>query len=221
VNNNKKPNIENIINTKRFVTSFWHRDQAEKLLDYALNNSCHNALIYAILESRIAIERYVFEISILTTDEKNTNEVVNKARKKNGVFALLQETTVNYVKHLTFCNIICEVNKIPIQIDIPNLKVLKKLITQLSKFCHPQFYPAETVNAPNEGWFIKGVSLVNKTIKVLTELVISGGIRKESMSKEVKEIYYDFLKNEIDKDAVRFRLDIIGPILNLRKLIFI
>jgi len=209
--------MDEILNSKRLVTSYWHRDQSKKLLDFALKNDSANALIYATLESRIALERYVFEISILTKSKESINEIVKIASKKNGVFELLKKTTTDYKKHINFCNIIFEIHKLPYKIDTPNLKIFKRLITKLSKYCHPQYIPEESVDSVNREWFIKGVALVNETTEILNTLIFNGGIDINSMVEDIKEIYYKYINGDITEKTVRFRLDIMGPIINIRK----
>lgn len=210
--------MKEILSSKRLVTSNWHREQSKTLLDFAIKNDSANALIYAILESRIALERYVFEMSVLTKGEDSIDKIVKLAAKKNGVFRLLEKTTVNYIKHISFCNIIFEINKLPLNIDTPNLKIFKQLITELSKYCHPQYIPDESVDSENKEWFIKGVALVNKTVEMLRSLVFNGGININSMEADVREIYDKYINGDITKETVRFRLNIMGPIIKLRQL---
>ncbi len=207
--------MDDLLKCKRYVTSNWHREQSKKLLDFALKNDSANALIYAILESRIALERYVFEMAFLTKGKDSINEIVKLASKKNGVFKLLEKTTGNYIKHISFCNIIFGINRLPL-IDTPNLKIFKQLITELSKYCHPQFIPEESIDSVNKEWFIKGVTLVNKTVETLRSLVFNGGININSMEDEVREVYKKFLQNEIDIENVRLQLKIMGPVMERR-----
>ena len=209
--------MEDLLKCKRFVTSEWHRNQAENLLNFALKNDSDNALIYSILESRIALERYVFEMSVLVKGNKLTNENLKSADRRNGVFNLLKETMVDYIKHLTFSNIILVINNIPERINIPNLKRFKQLITELSNFCHLQFKPIETIYDPKKKWFIKGVSLVQETISILKSSNLEGAMEIESMENEVLDVYNKFLQSKIDIKAVRIQLKLMSPVLEIRK----
>lgn len=205
------------LNCKRFVTYDWHINQAERLLNYALENESDNALIYATVECRMALERYVFEMSILVKGSNLTEEELKSTDRVNGVFKLLEITMVDYKKHLTFCNLIMEINNIPLKINIPNLKMFKKLINKLSKYCHLQFKPLETIDEPNKKWFIKGTSLVQETVEILKSSKLNGAINIESMENEVLEVYDKFLQKKLDIDATRIQLKLMGPVLKMRK----
>src|SRR5437879_4071232 len=52
---------------KRGVTSDWYFDQAVALLEFALQHDSATALVYAALEARNALERFVLEMSLLAT----------------------------------------------------------------------------------------------------------------------------------------------------------
>jgi hypothetical protein len=212
--------MEKLLNCKRMVTSDWHRNQAESLLKYALENDCDNALIYSVLESRLALERYIFNMSVLVKGNQLTNEALNSASKKNGILNLLKVTMVNYIKHLKFCNIILEIINSPFKVNIPNLKLFKRLITKLSKYCHPLFNPSETVEDPDKKWFIKGVVLVQETIKILDDAGIQGAMSIDSIQDEVEvlEVYNKYLNEEIDLKAARVRLKLMSPVLENRQL---
>lgn len=204
----------------RGVTADWHLDQARRLLRIALEEESATALIYSALEARNAIERFVFEMSVLATGGRLTDQQLRIARKKQGVFQLLEDALENYRKHIEFQNLIMRSSGTPLQFPVPDLRSCKRLTTGLSDYCHCQFDPAATVTDIEGKWFITGVSLIEDAEKFLRPLLDSprGFVDKATMPAEVKELLESFLAGTIDPASVLIRLKLMQPILERRSL---
>lgn len=207
-----------LLNNDRKVTAKWHINQAEELLKFAIKKNSASSLIYAALEARIGLERFVFEMSVLAKGGNFEDRELEKARKRNGIFDLLKNAMDNYRKHLEFCNVILDLlgNKQPI--PIPNIQQIKRLITRLSDYCHPLFTPINTVEHEQNQWFVGGVTTVNEAISELKYLVNSprAAIERSGMYDEVGLLFDEYLAGKIKIDSVRTRLYLMQPILEAR-----
>jgi hypothetical protein len=202
----------------RQVTSEWHVEQASALLAYAQENASPTALVYSSLEVRIALERFVFEMSVLAGGGVFTPEELRQASQKDGVFDLLRRKIEDYRRHLEFCNLISEVNHVPIRIPIPDVRRFRRLITEMSGYCHFQKDPAETVHDPQQRWFLKGIAAVRDAIAILTELLRNqrGAVPRDTMASEVRDLFDRYMAEQCDLQTARIQLQIMSPVLEAR-----
>src|SRR5215469_13659155 len=105
---------------KRGVTSDWYFDQAAALLEFALQHGSATALVYAALEARNALERFVLEMSLLATGGRLSDAQVRTAQRRDGAFQLLEQAMSNYRRHLQFTNLTLEVGGDPFRVAILN-----------------------------------------------------------------------------------------------------
>src|SRR5712691_693188 len=147
---------------KRGVTSDWYFDQAAALLAFALQRDSATALVYAGLEARNALERFVLEMSLLATGGHLSEAQLRTAQRRDGAFQLLDQAMSNYRRHLQFTNLTLEVGGDPFRVAVPNVGQFRRLRTDLSDYCHFQLDPTATVNHPQNKWFITGTTRVQK-----------------------------------------------------------
>jgi hypothetical protein len=207
-----------LLTSRRGVTSEWHFDQAEALLTFALKHDSASALVYGALEARNALERFVFEMAVVATGGHLTEAQMRTARRQDGAFQLLEHAMSHYRSHLLFTNLTLEVGQDPFRVAVPNLVQFRRLRTELSDYCHFQVDPAATVNHPGRSWFIAGTAAVKATLDFLRALQteVTGLIKPESMSPEVREVFRGFVENEIDLQTARTRLNLMRPVLEER-----
>jgi hypothetical protein len=210
--------MERLLEEQRKVTSRWHVEQACKLLDYAQKNASPTALVYSCLEVRMALERFVFEMSLLAGGGLFTPAELRLASRKDGVFELLSRTFPHYRSHLEFCNLISEVNNLPIRVPIPDVHRFRRLITGISGYCHFQLDPAETVDDPQNRWLLKGVAMVRDGTEMLTDLLQNqrGAIPRNTMPPEVRDLLDRYLSGQSDMQTARNLLRIMSPVLEAR-----
>lgn len=137
----------------RDVTADWHVVQSRRLIDVALSRGSSTALVYAALEARNALERLVFEMSVLATGGKFTSDQLSAAQKKDGLFKLLDEALHNYRRHIEFQNICMDLMGNPLRFPVPDIRCCKRLRTDLSSYCHCQLDPNVTISDPAGQWF--------------------------------------------------------------------
>lgn len=202
----------------RKAVSDWHLKQSIELKKIALTKNSSTALIYSSLEARNTIERFIFEMSILSTGGKFTDEQIEMAQQQHGIYKLLEDTMINYRKFMEFQNMCFVASGIPINFLIPDIRLLKRLYTSLSKYCHCQLDPAITIDNISGDWFIKGYSLIDETCDYLDKLMssIRGSFERNSMPLEVKELCDEYIQDKIDRVTVEIRLKLMQPVLEQR-----
>jgi hypothetical protein len=203
---------------KRGVTSDWYFDQAATLLAFALQHDSATALVYAALEARNALERFVLEMSLLATGGHLSEAQIHTAQRRDGAFQLLDQAMSNYRRHLQFTNLTLEVGGDPFRVAVPNVGQFRRLRTDLSDYCHFQLDPTATVNHPQNRWFITGTTRVQKTLDMLRDLrsQVNGVIQPNSMPAEVREVFQAFVAGQIDTPTARLRLRLMQPVLEER-----
>jgi hypothetical protein len=203
---------------KRGVTSDWYFDQAEALLEFALQRDSATALVYAALEARNALERFVLEMSLMATGGHLSEAQTRTAQRRDGAFQLLDQAMSNYRRHLQFTNLTLEVGGDPFRVATPNVGRFRRLRTDLSDYCHFQLDPAATVNHPQHSWFIEGTTRVQAALDMLRNLrsQVNGVIQPDSMQAEVREVFQAFVAGQIDTPTARLRLRLIQPVLEER-----
>ena len=210
--------MERLLQRVRQVTSEWHVEQANALLDYAQRNASPTALVYSSLEVRIALERFLFEMSVFAGGGAFTPDELQLASQKGGVFDLLRGKIENYRRHLEFCNLIAEVNHLPIRIPIPDVRRFKRLITDISGYCHFQKESAETVHDPQQRWLSKGIAAVRDATEMLGELLRNqrGAMPPDTMPHEVRDLLDRYMAGQCDLQTARIQLEIMSPALEAR-----
>jgi len=140
------------------------------------------------------------------------------ARRKQGVYQLLEDTLDDYRKHMEFQNMLMEVGREMVRFPIPDIRRCKRLTTDLSDYCHCQLKGDETVENLSGEWFIIGVALVNDACSFLDELIEAprGVVNVPSMPTEVRETYDLFMAGEIDISTALGRLALMQPVLEQR-----
>jgi len=200
------------------VTSDWHYQQARLLFEIATKEHSAAFLIYTALEARLTFERYILEMSALATGEELSENQLEDALKNDGVFRLLEEIYQDYRKYLEFCNVIIQVNVLPIEpILIPDIRSVRRYISKLSKLCHLQLKPTNTVDDPE--WLRAQMDLLTKCLDFQHELINGqrGAFNRESFPPEVSELMQKYFSNEIDLESIKIRLEIMKPALESRK----
>lgn len=202
----------------RKANADWHLHQSVELNKLALRINSSTALIYSALEARNMIERFIFEMSLLSTGGKFTDAQLEMAQKQHGIYKLLEDTMINYRKYMEFQNMCLSVSGIPISFIIPDIRYLKKLYTSLSKYCHCQLDSATTIDNIAGEWFIKGYAFIDETCAYLGKLMSSfrGSLERNTMPQEVLELCDEYIQDKIDKATVETRLKLMQPALIYR-----
>jgi hypothetical protein len=204
---------------KREVTYYWHIVQVRKWLKYDNGRKLDNALVYASLELRCAIERYLFELLVLLKKGNFTAEEVRRCKSKDGILDVIRDTEPYYVKRATFTNLIASVDpKLP-KVVIIDIKYLIRMWHTLSLYCHKQLKPKESFDSPNHQFQKKGFELINDVVITFMEwerIGAFGIIDKESLPPETRGVYEKYINDQIDEGQAKRMLNLMTPVLIAR-----
>ena len=211
-------NAEDLLTHRRDVTSGWYFDQARALLDFAIRNLSATALVYAALEARNSLERFVLEMSIAAIDGRLTQEQVRMAQNQDGAFRLLRDAMNNYRQQIEFTNIALDLCGNPFRVAIPDITSFRRLRTDLSDYCHFQLDPIDMVGHPQSAWFSAGVARVQDALDLIFNLKsqLNGVLQRDQMETEVRDVFDAFVGGQIDAQTTRLRLQIMQPVLEQR-----
>ena len=208
-----------LIEEPRQVTYDWHIARVIKWLKYDNGRMLDNILVYASVDLRIAIERYLLEfLAILKSHNLSTKEK-RRARSISGLFALIQETDQYYRKTAEFTLIICSITPEMTEISIVDTGYLRRKWEELSNYCHKQLEPAESFESRKREFQIKGFELVQEVVNRFWDWGRGrafGLVLPDTMEEETKFIYDKFVSNEITADQANTMLKLIDPILRSR-----
>jgi len=203
---------------ERQVTFEWHFAQALKWLKFDNRRQLDNVLVYASLELRCAIERYIFEFLVLLK-EKLTTEDEERCRSIRGIFDLMKETDPFYRKTAEFTKLIFVITPNAPELVIVDTSYLRNKWEELSTYCHKQLAPSKTFRSPSRAFQKKGYKLISDVISRLNiwrPESVCGLIRPSTMPPETREVYEKYIRNEIDDRQAKRMLDLMQPVLNYR-----
>jgi hypothetical protein len=135
--------------------------------------------------------------------------------RRNGFFQLLDNAMDNYRKHMEFQNMCFEVSGLPLRIPIPDIRRCKRLINEVSVYCHCQLNPDNTINDPAGEWFVRGIALIDEVFDLLHPLLSTdrGVLERRTMPPEISHLLSEYIAGTIDSSSVRIRLELMQPIL--------
>ena len=201
---------------KRQVTFDWHFTQVLKWLKYDNGRKLDSVLVYASLELRCAIERYLLELLYLLKDQELTPDDERRCRSKDGILELMKETEPYYVKRAKFTNLISSLIPGMPKVVIVDIKYLIRVWDALSKYCHKQVRPDESFDSLNREFQEKGFRIIRETVNKFMEWESKGAVGitgKQSMPSEVRGVYDKYIKDEIDEDRAKTMLKLMEPVL--------
>lgn len=207
----------------RQVSFDWHIVQVKKWLDYDSERELDSVLVYASIELRIAIERYIFELLCLLKEQELSKEDELKCRSINGLFELMKETDPYYRKTIEFTKIVASLfsSSGGPEITVVDTAYLRRKWQELSEYCHKQLYPNKTFGSYNREFQERGFALIREVFEKFHEWKfesVCGVLRRSSMPEEVKSVYDKFVNGHLGSDQVRRILSIMEPVLQTRSL---
>jgi hypothetical protein len=149
----------------RLTQSYFDRAN-ENLIRF---DKTHNAsfLLYAALEFRMAIERYLFMwlVTIQPNLSKNLRNLYLAKSLKQAVLKIEPEFSLK----LEYAKAFCEAANLQIAFTSPSLDELNEIYGQLGTYLHAIKDPSETIENPI--WWENLSALLNRTKTVLYPLV--------------------------------------------------
>lgn len=187
---------------------------------YAREKGSHTALVYAALEARNAIEQLVFEIVLLASGGID-EETYRRCKKVDGAFLVLKRVEPDYRKLVEFTRLCLRLQPGAPKVAEWDFSRLRRYMNELSAYCHFQGEPSKTVESEWNSWLASGVAKIEEVFAMFLEQMAgtdgTGIIRKENMPPEVQAIWEEFRQERITVEQAKTRLQIIQPILRLRR----
>ena len=212
-------NETQLIEEARQVTFDWHIVRVMNWLRLDRGRLLDNILVYAAVDLRCAIERYMFEFLLILKDGKLNEEEKTRCRSIDGLFTLMREADASYRKTARFSIIYSEVFPGVPELTLVDFGYLHKAWMELSQYCHKQLMPKQTFLSPRREFQRRGFDLISSVLARFSEWKLestSGILRPESMKPEIKAVYDKYVRHEINDDQVRRMLTILEPVLNTR-----
>lgn len=203
----------------REVTFDWHIVQAKKWLEFDRGRELDSTLVYAAVELRAAIERYVFELLYLLKEGKLSGDEEKRCRSITGIFALMKEADPFYRKTIEFTKLVISIIPGLPEITSVDTAYLNRKWQDLSEYCHMQFRPEETFASQSRKFQKQGFSLVREVLEKFHEWKVesnSAVLARSSLPEEVRGVYDKFIREEIDTGQAKRMLVLMEPVLRAR-----
>jgi len=203
----------------REVTFDWHIVQAKKLLEFDGGRELDSILVYAAVELRAAVERYIFELLYLLKESKFSKDEEKRCRSITGIFALMKETDPVYRKTIEFTKLVVSITPGLPEITVVDTAYLNRKWQDLSEYCHMQFRPEETFGSQSRKFQKQGFALIREVIQKFYEWKVESNsaiLARSSLPEEVRDVYDKFIREEIDTGQAKRMLVLIEPVLRAR-----
>ena len=206
----------------RKVTHWWHVQQARKWLVFDQGRHLDSSLVYAAFELRLAAERLLFELLVLSKDDVLTPEDVERCRSTSGLLAVWREFDPEYRKTLRFSQLLASIAPDMPEVAFVEPGKLDRMIRDLSEYCHMQLEPSETFESHDRQFQERGFELLERILddfQAWRAEIKYGVIKRESLPEPLRHIYDQYLRDEIDEDSVQRRIQLISPVLEMQRIV--
>ncbi len=203
----------------REVTFDWHIVQAKKWIEFDGGRELDSTLVYAAVELRAAIERYVFELLYLLKEGELSGDEEKRCRSITGIFALMQETDPFYRRTIEFTKLVVSITPGLPEITVVDTAYLNRKWQNLSEYCHMQFRPEETFGSPSRKFQKQGFALIREVIQKFHDWKVESNcavLARSSLPEEVRDVYDKFIHEKIDVGQAKRMLDLMEPVLRAR-----
>lgn len=118
--------------------------QAQELLEIAKANKNSSAIIYACLDSRIALEILDLRKILLSVNDEERFLILDESKPKNGIYKVNKKVGILKEKYQMFFQAVCE--NLDIKDRYYDFKKSKDLQHKLSTYIHSYYMMAEDIN---------------------------------------------------------------------------
>jgi hypothetical protein len=185
--------------------SKWHVTQAMTLLKASEETNKSISLVtYAALEMRQAIEQEMFTIVRLVHRGRNEAALLERCKKKDGLFKALLAAEPDYTNRCYLMSVISE--EFPIFPRVANwdIKQLKKLWLELSGYCHS---PQSLTTHLDEVWYRKAQETVARAHHYMFSIMEvskgTGVLILDTVKPAYRKNCDDFLAGKLTRSELR------------------
>lgn len=207
------------LESPREVSFDWHIVQTMKWLEFDGGRRLDSTLVYAAVELRAAIERYIFELLYLLKEGNLSPNEQRRCRSIAGIFTLMKETDPFYRKTIEFMKLVVSLSPGLPEITIVDTAYLNRKWRDLSEYCHMQFHPEETFASNGRKFQETGFALIREVLEKFKEWKVESNcaiLARSSLPEEVRDVYDSFIHEEIDAGQARRMLILMEPVLQAR-----
>jgi len=196
--------------------SAWHIHAALSWLDFVQRTSAAIALHYAGFHLRVGIEHLWFQVFWAGRGGAISVQEYNQAIKNaTKLYKLIDSLAPDYRKFAEFDQIIASVDsRVHPPTVIWDIDRLKRIHGECgSRLLH--FQGVSDGNYLSDEWMLRHLAYLEKSVTWIWDTMCSCGnlivYRPEGLSPHTQLVWESYRKGEIDKESVRYRLEIIRP----------
>lgn len=160
--------------------------QSQELLEFAKANKNSNTIIYACLDSRIALEILDLHKILLSVSDDERLLIHEDSKPKNGIYKVDKKKGILKDKYQMFFQAVCE--NLDIKDRYYDFKKSKDLQHKLSTYIHSYYMMAEDINFDSE-IMQKAFVIISETHKFIKSSLHSDG--EEYIAYGIKTIPED------------------------------
>jgi hypothetical protein len=208
------------IYTRRDQDAGWNVIQAATLLTEGRERKCASLVIYAALEFRIAIEQQIFTvIAVASGQEKLDEDMLEKCRKKDALFRILDEVLPKYSLRCRFYNALASFYPELPKIAEWDVRSMRRYYTDLSNLCHSQLVIQDMGEDPVP--WDKKVSLLEEVYHFLESNMKkkTGVLKVKTEDLAIKDLWEKFSTGEINVEELTNRYAFVKPVFDSRRII--
>lgn len=197
---------------------FLLRNAKELLLIGEINKNS-SSLIYACLDSRIALENLELNIILHSVEKKEREQIIEESKPKNGIERIGRKQGSLKEKYQLFFQAVCEV--LEVNAKSFDFKKSKDFQNQLSKYIHSYYFTNDDLKYESQ-MMQNAIKIVNDVNNFITSFLhvendtyIIIGMEMKSIPMKDKELLeewktshimtYEDLKNRLYKNNVNDR----------------
>lgn len=185
--------------------------QSQELLEFAKINKNSSAIIYACLDSRIALEILDLHKILLSVNDEERVLILEDSKPKNGIYAVNKSTGILKEKYQMFYQAVCE--NLDVKDKYYDFKKSKDLQHKLSAYIHSYYMIPEDINFESKT-MQKAFAIIPETHKFIKsslfldgEEYIAYGIKISTIPEEDKIILDEWKKSKkMEYEELKIRL---------------
>jgi hypothetical protein len=185
--------------------------QSQELLEIAKANKNSNAVIYACLDTRIALEILDLHKILLSVDYPTRLLIIEDCKPKNGIDKVNKKIGSLKEKYQLFFQAVCE--NLSVDDKFYDFKKSKELQHKLSTYIHSYYMMPKDINYDSELMqkafpiILESHSFIKSSLHFDGEKYVSYGINMETIPNEDKIILEEWKSNKMDYDELKAKLN--------------